>query len=399
MFSLDNFYLILSDNLLMPIGIKSYGCFYPFGAISAENLIWLETPKSSEFKGNHIFSNKILFFDQEPLLESTILNWYSNNFYGIQVFLGFGKRIKIFANSDISQTTKQFCKDHQLYNWYYFFHGFASLDWYRDYQYLTPVFETQFSKVFISLNHLMTKNRSYRLNLVANYIEKDIISKGVVSLPLYDQYSTIKGEVFDSNSLLSLNAKKLIARHLIKIEKPFIAGTDAVYGGFSAKLSLALERTALWNVVSETIFYHDKLHLTEKIFKPIVACRPFILVGAPGNLAYLKSYGFKTFDRWIDESYDLEQDPDLRIGKITDELKKLCSLSIDELRTMEREMRDVLEHNFYHFYGDFKKIIVNELVDNFELCLRLAANGEWREGMITSADTIDYNRVKQLLLK
>ena len=122
------------------------------------------------------------------------------------------------------------------------------------------------------------------------------------------------------------------------------------------------------------------------------------MVAAVGNLAYLKSYGFKTFDRWIDESYDLEPNPDLRIGKITNELNRLCQMSIDELRAMEREMREVLEYNFYHFYGKFKQIIVNELVDNFHNCLYQANNGKWGDNLLL-IDSVDYEQVKKLLLK
>ena len=244
----------------------------------------------------------------------------------------------------------------------------------------------------------MTKNRSHRLALVANYIEKNIASKGVISLKLFDQYNDIKGEVFDPASQLSLDAKKLIVKHLIRLDKPFVADFNDVNGTFSSKLDLALERSALWSVVSETIFYQDKRHLTEKIFKPIVACRPFILVGAPGNLAYLKRYGFKTFDRWVDESYDNILDSDLRIAKITDELQRLCSLPMEELKQMECEMREVLEYNFKHFYGEFKKIIINELVDNFRNCLYQANNGRWGDNLL-KIDNINYDSVKQLLLK
>jgi hypothetical protein len=397
MFSLDNFYSILSDNLLVPADINEYCYFYPFGSISSENFMCVNKFPGS-FKINNRNNNRILFFDQEPLLESTVSNWYFDTLCVVPYFLNSMKKTKILANSDISTTTVDFCKEYGFYNWYYFFHGFAALDWYRDYQYLAPVFENQFSKVFISLNHLITKNRSHRLSLVANYIEKNIASKGVISLPLFDQYNDIKGEVFDPNSQLSLDAKKLIAKHLIRLDKPFVADINNVNGTFSSKLDLALERSALWSVVSETIFYQDKLHLTEKIFKPIVACRPFILVAAVGNLAYLKSYGFKTFDRWIDESYDLEPNPDLRIAKITNELNRLCQMSIDELRAMEREMREVLEYNFYHFYGKFKQIIVNELVDNFHNCLYQANNGRWGDNLLL-INNVDYEQVKKLLLK
>ena len=133
--------------------------------------------------------------------------------------------------------------------------------------------------------------------------------------------------------------------------------------------------SAFWHVVTETVYFLPKLHLTEKVFKPIVAQRPFILVAAPGNLAYLKSYGFKTFDRWIDESYDQEEDHYVRIEKITREIEKLCALSKTELDTMYNEMKDILVYNYDHFYGEFKTIIVNELVDNFEGILMQFNNG------------------------
>jgi hypothetical protein len=105
------------------------------------------------------------------------------------------------------------------------------------------------------------------------------------------------------------------------------------------------------------------------VFKPIVAKRPFMLVAAPGNLAYLKSYGFRTFDRWIDESYDLETDHYIRIEKITFQLAKLCAMPPPLLRQMHMEMQETLEYNFQHFYNNFKNNIVDELVDNFESIL------------------------------
>ena len=174
MFSLEKFYSILSDNLLIPADINEYCYFYPFGSIGFENFMYTDKFPSS-FKINNRTNNRILFFDQEPLLESTVSNWYFDTSCVVPYFLNSTKKTKILANSDISTNTADFCKEYGFYNWYYFFHGFAALDWYRDHQYLTPAFENQFSKVFISLNHLITKNRSYRLSLVANYIEKNII--------------------------------------------------------------------------------------------------------------------------------------------------------------------------------------------------------------------------------
>jgi hypothetical protein len=135
-----------------------------------------------------------------------------------------------------------------------------------------------------------------------------------------------------------------------------------------------------------------------------VSKRPFILVGAVGNLAYLKSYGFKTFDRWIDESYDLEEDNFLRIEKITNEIEKLCNLPKQELEQMYNEMQEILEFNHTHFYGEFKKIIVHELVDNFEKILVQFNNGRQPNNHSKYHTRYEFedgylDQVKQLLLK
>ncbi len=194
----------------------------------------------------------------------------------------------------------------------FLFHGFAALDWFDDHKYLN-FSHHKISKVFICLNHLITNNRSYRLHLLAQIKGRKLDAHGFVSAPLLTK-NLIKQELADPNSRLSLSTKKFILNNLIPVANPLILD-ECDYNKASADVNDDYIHQALWNVVTETVFYDEKLHLTEKIFKPIVTKRPFILVAAAGNLAYLKSYGFKTFDRWIDESYDNETDHDVRIQK------------------------------------------------------------------------------------
>ena len=392
MFSLEKFYPILYDNLLYLANIKSYFYFYPFGSTSPNNFSIYGK------RADNYYCNKVLFFDQEPLLELTIKEWALDPSYNVNCFLYVNnKNSIIFANSEISEFKDNFCKEYGFYDWYYFFHGFAALDWYRDFKYLKPNFEFNFTKVFISLNNIITKYRSYRITLMSKFIENDLLKNSIVSFSPEFGRKTIKDEIFDPYSLLSKSAKQLITKNIKKLSLKYTVDHFNIHGEFSAKLDIKLQQHALWNVVTETIFYHDKLHLTEKIFKPIVSCQPFILVGAVNNLQYLKSYGFKTFDRWIDESYDSEKDPDKRIDMILIQLNKLNSLSMSELKRMQIEMREVLEHNFYHFYGDFKKIIISEMVDNFHNCVCIASNGQWGEERCIR-DKIDYDAVKKLLM-
>jgi hypothetical protein len=118
--------------------------------------------------------------------------------------------------------------------------------------------------------------------------------------------------------------------------------------------------TSFLHIVNETV-WQDKIHFTEKVFKPVVLHQPFVVLQAPGSLAYLRSYGFKTFGDWWDESYDTIENPDQRMQAIADIVNAIGSKSIEELETMRMEMASVLEHNFRHFYENIPAICLDEL--------------------------------------
>ena len=104
-----------------------------------------------------------------------------------------------------------------------------------------------------------------------------------------------------------------------------------------------------FNICCETIFDEsDMLSLTEKIFKPIVNFQPFILVGGYNFINLLKKLGFKTFDPFINESYDNEEDPIQRMLLIKQEIDKLCNMPYDELHEWYLQMEDILVHNHKH---------------------------------------------------
>lgn len=387
MFSLDNFYYIVYANLLAHVNTSGH-YFYPFGSVSPNDLIGTQNWIPNVHTGR---SNYCLFYDQEPLFKIELPPDHK--------FLRT-KTATILANSEHSDLKRDLCKENNYYDWYYFFHGFAALTWYRDYKYLGQV-ENKFTKVFISLNRLTTKDRSYRLYLVSNMIEKDLIKHGHVSLCLTDPGQTTWQEELEYKyTKLSNNAKNTIQQNLSTLSGSLVVDQVNPQGDLSAHAGrdeLKLNQSALWHVVPETVFYYKKLHLTEKIFKPIVSHRPFILVGAPGNLAYLKSYGFKTFDKWIDESYDAEEDNDKRIAMVIEQLEKLCKLSMEELRDMQAEMKEVLDHNYNHFYGEFKTIIVDEMLENFKGVARQWNNGRVDQEKLICLDKIDFEHVKKVL--
>ena len=373
MFSLEKFYDVIYKNLLDPADI-GYFYFGDFGSVSAGDF----TKGIPKFKNDSV----TLFYDQEPIYSKdfTALTTSSENerICYFNQLVNDPQKLLLFANSEYSSEKDVLLKSTTLKDWYYFFHGFAALDWYRNFEYQPP--NRNFTKVFITFNNLYTEKRSYRLGLVAQLLENNL--DGYISLPV--DPARIKKEIFSPNCLLSVDSKKLVLKNLMSSPK-LIIDTDSPHGALSAEVELDTLAQGLFHLVTETVFYDSKLHLTEKVFKPIVARRPFFLVGAPGNLAYLKSYGFRTFNHWIDESYDTETDNDQRIAKIVREVTRLCQLSPAELEQIYREMQAVLDYNFEWFYGGFKQVIVNELVDNF--------------AQHVSNTNINYNEVKYRLAR
>jgi hypothetical protein len=126
-------------------------------------------------------------------------------------------------------------------------------------------------------------------------------------------------------------------------------------------------------VPTETVYFGQRLHITEKTFKAIALEMPFVLVAPAGSLAYLREYGFQTFGHVFDESYDLETDDIVRIEKVTKLLKALDSLSVQERQQIHRACFPIVEHNYRHFYhGKFESVLWQELtamLNNFQIMI------------------------------
>ena len=107
-----------------------------------------------------------------------------------------------------------------------------------------------------------------------------------------------------------------------------------------------LFKNVFLNVVNETHQPDDTVFITEKTYRSINYCRPFVINGDKGSLEYLKEMGFKTFNKFWDESYDDEISDHARIVKIIDIVKEITSHTKTELLDLFQDMLPVLEHNY-----------------------------------------------------
>ena len=320
-------------------------------------------------------TNYVFFFDQEPV--------------HLEIHRPTFDKIRYYNNGDIhhptwhqskrnttqpeqighivtserdSDTVEQLCKEYGWTSHYYFFHGWAALDWYRGYDksyLIEPPDNRRITRTFIAPNRIVAGYRQHRLlmlyhifknNLMNNWISCPAVCPAentpVINAvcPLVSQYPDIK-EVFAGQSL------------------PMDFPGETGHPMHSCWLSLFDESAdCLLYLVTETVATGRRLHLTEKTFKPICLRMPFVIVGTQGSLAYLRSYGFRTFDGIWDESYDDEPNDTLRIERIASLLRSLDELPAEGKQYLFDQCREVIEHNHQHFYsGAFEEILWKEL--------------------------------------
>jgi len=327
----------------------------PYGSTRPENIEPLMEYRLGFWPGNR--GPLFLFYDQEPILGEfnfELLDYVCNNYMQGQDFI-------LVTTEKNSETLDLVRTRYKCSVVYYFHHVFATHDWFRGIQFdarLIAPNQRKLKKKYITFNRLTSNLRVYRSLFISELIRRNILDQGYVSYsdvcPDNEQHYTknladavdkkLINEAVAAEAIANINQAALPLR-IDYSEQQFIPNSSFVLSAVKES------QESFIYVVTETCYWERKCHLTEKIFKPIVSRMPFILVGPAHNLAYLRSYGFRTFDKWINESYDTIEDPIARMSMIGDVLSDLCTLSLYELECMLTEMQEVLDHNYNLFYS------------------------------------------------
>lgn len=117
-------------------------------------------------------------------------------------------------------------------------------------------------------------------------------------------------------------------------------------------------------IVNETRFAQATGILTEKIMNPMINCKPFIMVGPPGNLEYMRKWGFQTFSEYWDESYDEEECHHKRLAKILDLINWIGDMSIEELQSLYERMLPTLMFNQVHILDLQEQLLSQPITKN-----------------------------------
>jgi hypothetical protein len=240
---------------------------------------------------------------------------------------------------------------------YYWAHAVISRDWYR-YAELDPGLAKKHIDVdFLIYNRAWQGTREYRLKFAEMVVEANLHKHCVMNFSEFDDNINYRDHKF-VNQNLSITNKDL--------EKYFQRST--AISQCSADYNTTDYQHCGIEVVLETLFDDQRIHLTEKILRPIACGVPFILASTPGSLKYLKDYGFKTFSDFIDESYDTIQDPYLRLNAIVQLMKNISTMTVENKRQLFNNMQSICEHNRSRFFSDeFFQSLIDEFKQNLNL--------------------------------
>jgi len=97
-----------------------------------------------------------------------------------------------------------------------------------------------------------------------------------------------------------------------------------------------------YTIVAETKADPGYTFYTEKIVKPILAERLFIVFAGENYLQNLRNLGFKTFNGIIDESYDSVKDANIRFNMALEQMRQLLDRPQREVLDL---IRPITEHN------------------------------------------------------
>lgn len=188
---------------------------------------------------------------------------------------------------------------------------------------------------------LLGNSKPHRLAFFEMMRTNNMLDKNIVNL--FNVYrsnflDTVKNDV---QEMINDNPNKDYPNTTLLLNGKFI----------SQHISAPIMENSWISVVGETIDDNDIFFVTEKTAKPLMAGRPFIMLGGVNYLKHLRNLGFKTFTPVIDESYDDVVDYDQRVKMAFQSFKKISEQNPKETLS---KLAPVLEHNRKIMYDKHK---------------------------------------------
>jgi len=266
--------------------------------------------------------------------------------------------------SEKGDFVEKLCSRYDWRSYYYFWHGWAALDWYRGYNrtfLIKRASEREPTKTFMSPNRIVGGNRDHRVLFLYEVFRRGLQNNHISAPRTCPVEHTDITHIASKYTQYHADITRVLATEELPVYFPG-ENTQKMSSCWLDNFNAAGD--SMFYVPTETVYFGKRLHITEKTFKAIALEMPFILVAPAHSLEYLRSYGFQTFGNIIDESYDEEENDIIRVQKVGKLLQDIDNLSRKEKQSMWKHCAKISEYNYNHFYGgSFEIILWEELAD------------------------------------
>ena len=199
-------------------------------------------------------------------------------------------------------------------------------------RYLISSFLSKFDNVNLSYTLIRGPksafDKSIKINLDDKYFNKDL------------------QDIIKNHNIPIYNFLKKLPIYLDKLNDK----NDVNWGNKNKDIDLFYDESYFF--ISIETNYENKIstiqQISEKTYKPIINKMPFLIWTTTGGiLKYLKSLGFKTFDDFIDESYDDEHKSYTeRLTIFLNELEKISKMDKKDIVKIYKSIIPLIEYNF-----------------------------------------------------
>jgi len=201
-------------------------------------------------------------------------------------------------------------------------------------------------KTFLCFNR---RYRTHRTKLLLLFKKFNLLNDSLYSMPFYnpDNFGDTFVNQVDWSFVEKINLPREEVDELFKMMPLIIDNETDITKmiGIASNKNEHFYGQSLVALVTETFFETNIISITEKSYKPIYYKQPFITVGAPYSLEYLRKKGYKTFSKWWDESYDTIENHDDRVIKIAEVCNTIKNWSTEQKQSFIEESNEVLNHN------------------------------------------------------
>lgn len=181
------------------------------------------------------------------------------------------------------------------------------------------------SAIWSSLSPVITPSRD--INLWHQDVNRMYVPRNIKKLPIQYEVPRYRDSCVDED------ASRFVKMDLFKDE----------WGDIYVSAEPYID--TYFSLITETVFESPYSFRTEKLWKPMAMCHPFIVAANQGYYRDLHDLGFRTFGNLIDESFDAIENNQDRIERIVEVVRDLCD---QDLPAFLAAAQDTCKYNQQH---------------------------------------------------